>query len=99
MGGPTFPVIFAATCVALAINAIIPDHPFVFIEAGVLGGALMSLFRTPLMVVLLTSFFLGADTELVALVVISVVTVVALLPIVEGRAKAAQASRQRRARA
>jgi H+/Cl- antiporter ClcA len=99
MGGPTFPVIFAATCVALAINVIIPEHPFVFIEAGVLGGALMALFRTPLMVVLLTSFFLGANTELVTLVVISVVTVVALLPIVEGRAKAAQASRQRRATA
>jgi H+/Cl- antiporter ClcA len=95
MGGPTFPVIFAATCVALAANMLLPDLPFVFIEAGVLGGALMALVRAPLMVVLLTSFFLGADTDLMALIVISVVTVVAVLPIVEGRLQAAKARRTR----
>ena len=94
MGGPTFPVIFAATCVALAIGLVFPEYPFAFVEAGVLAGALMTLFRTPLMVCLLTAFFLGATTDLLALIVISVVTVVALMPIVEARLKAAQARRQ-----
>ncbi|MGD8683274.1 MAG: chloride channel protein, partial [Chloroflexota bacterium] len=31
LGGPTFPLIFAATCVALAINILLPELPFVFI--------------------------------------------------------------------
>lgn len=94
LGGPTFPLIFSATCVALAANAVLPGMPFVFIEAGILAGALMALFRTPLMVILLTSFFLGADVELVALIAVSVVTVIVVLPIVEARLKAAQARRQ-----
>lgn len=94
LGGPTFPLIFAATCVALAISSLLPDLPFVFIEAGVLAGALMALFRTPLMVVLLTGFFLGADEQLFALIVVSVVTVVALLPVVQGAIEAARARRQ-----
>ena len=93
LGGPTFPVIFAATCVALASNIVFPEQPFVFIEAGVLAGALMTLFRTPLMVILLTAFFLGAGADVVALIVISVVTVIVVLPVVEARLKAAQARR------
>jgi H+/Cl- antiporter ClcA len=94
LGGPTFPLIFAATCVALAINILLPELPFVFIEAGVLAGALTALFRTPLMVVLLTGFFLGADEQLFALIVISVVTVVVLLPVVQGAIAAAQTRRR-----
>ena len=89
MGGPTFPVIFSATCVALAANILLPGLPLVYIEAGILAGALMTLFRTPLMVILLTAFFLGADAELVALITVSVVTVIAVLPVVESRLKAA----------
>lgn len=96
MGGPTFPVIFAATCVALAVDTVLPDIGFVIIEAGVLAGALMTLFRTPLMVILLTGFFLGANADLLALIVISVVVVVALLPVVQA---ALQRARVRRARA
>lgn len=94
LGGPTFPLIFAATCVALAISIQLPQLPFVFIEAGVLAGALMALFRTPLMVVLLTGFFLGANEQLFALIVVSVVTVVALLPVVQRSIETARTRRQ-----
>jgi H+/Cl- antiporter ClcA len=94
LGGPTFPVIFAATSVALAVVTVLPELPFVVVEAGILAGALMALFRTPLMVVLLTSFFLGANTDLVALIVISVVTVTVIMPFVEARLQAAQARRR-----
>jgi H+/Cl- antiporter ClcA len=97
LGGPTFPLIFAATCVALAVNVLLPELPFVFIEAGVLAGALMALFRTPLMVVLLTGFFLGANEQLFALIVVSVVTVVALLPVVERAIATARTRRRQRA--
>ena len=93
LGGPTFPIIFAATCIALAIDQIVPAVPFVLVEAGVLAGALMTMFRTPLMVVLLTSFFLGANTELVAMIVAAVVMVVVLLPFVESGIASARAKR------
>lgn len=94
MGGPTFPVIFAATSVALAIDSVLPDVGLVFIEAGVLAGALMTLFRTPLMVILLTGFFLSANTDLMTLIVISVVTVVALLPVVQASMERTSARRR-----
>jgi len=93
LGGPTFPVIFAATTLALAVNELVPHLPFVLVEAGVLAGALMAMFRTPLMVVLLTSFFLAANTELAAMIVAAVVTIVIILPIVEERLMHLQARR------
>lgn len=88
LGGPIFPAIFAATSVSLAFSLVLTDLPFVLIEAGVLAGTLTAMFRTPLMVVLLTAFFLGANTELVAMIVAAVVTVSMFMPIVERQLRA-----------
>lgn len=83
LGGPTFPVIFASTCVALAISLVFPGiRPDVLI-GGVMAGFLMVLFRAPLMVILLTTVMLQADPELVALIVLAVATVMVVQPAVE----------------
>ena len=72
LGGPTFPVLFASVCVALAISALFPGVPVSLLVAGIVAGALFVLFRAPLMVVLLTSFMLGAPVPLEGLIVLSV---------------------------
>ncbi len=74
LGGPTFPVLFAAVCVALAINALFPAFPVTLLVAGIMAGALFVLFRAPLMVVLLTSFMLDAPIPLQGLIVLAVGT-------------------------
>ena len=63
LGGPTFPLIFASMSVALALNIVFPGVPVAILVAGIMTGAVYVLFRTPLMVVLLTGFMLddGAD--------------------------------------
>ena len=74
LGGPTFPVLFAAVCVAFAINALFPTIPVTLLVAGLAAGALFVLFRAPLMVVLLTSFMLDAPIPLQGFVVLAVGT-------------------------
>jgi H+/Cl- antiporter ClcA len=74
LGGPTFPVLFASVCVALAINALFPAFPVTLMVAGIAAGALFVLFRSPLMVVLLTSFMLDAPVPLQGLIVLAVAT-------------------------
>ena len=54
LGGPTFPLIFASVSVALALNLVFPGVPIAILVAGIMTGAVYALFRTPLMVVLLT---------------------------------------------
>jgi H+/Cl- antiporter ClcA len=83
LGGPTFPVIFASTSVALALNLAIPSEPVAILVAGIMAGAVYALFRTPLMVVLLTSFMLDAGTQVLALIVLAVATVMIVLPALE----------------
>ncbi len=61
LGGPTFPLIFASTSVALALNLVFPGMPVTILVAGIMTGAIYPLFRTPLMVVLLTGFMLAAE--------------------------------------
>jgi H+/Cl- antiporter ClcA len=93
LGGPTFPLIFASTSVALALNLVFPGMPVAILVAGVMSGAVYALFRTPLMVVLLTSFMLDADATLIALIVLAVATVMIALPVVQQRMSARQARR------
>ena len=92
LGGPTFPLIFASTSVALALNLVFPSMPVAILVAGIMTGAVYALFRTPLMVVLLTSFMLDAGTTLTALIVLAVSTVMIAVP----RAQRRMATRQER---
>jgi H+/Cl- antiporter ClcA len=80
LGGPTFPLIFASTSVALALNLAFPGVPIAIFVAGIMTGAVYVLFRTPLMVVLLTGFMLDEGTTMVALIVLAVATVMIVMP-------------------
>lgn len=93
LGGPTFPLIFASTSVALALNLVFPGMPVAILVAGIMSGAVYALFRTPLMVVLLTSFMLAANATLIALIVLAVATVMIVLPLAQRRMSVRQATR------
>ncbi len=80
LGGPTFPLIFASVSVALALNIVFPGVPVAIFVAGIMTGAVYALFRTPLMVVLLTGFMLDEGTTMVALIVLAVATVMIVTP-------------------
>jgi len=85
LGGPTFPLVFASTAVALALNLAFPGVPLTIFVAGVMTGAVFALFRTPLMVVLLTGFMLAADATLLALIVVALATVMIVMPPLQRR--------------
>ena len=91
LGGPTFPLIFASTSVALALNLVFSGMPITILVAGIMAGAVYALFRTPLMVVLLTAFMLDASTTLIALIVLAVSTVMIAMPRAQRRIAARQA--------
>jgi H+/Cl- antiporter ClcA len=91
LGGPTFPLIFASVSVALALNLVFTGMPIAILVAGVMSGAVYALFRTPLMVVLLTAFMLDATPDLIALIVLAVATVMIALPPLQRRIAARQA--------
>jgi len=82
LGGPTFPAIFASVCVALAISLLLPTLPVTVVIGGVMAGFLTVLFRAPFMVILLTVVMLQASTELTALIVLAVATVMIAQPYV-----------------
>jgi len=80
LGGPTFPLVFASVSVALALNLVFTSMPIAILVAGIMSGAVYALFRTPLMVVLLTAFMLDASPDLIALIVLAVATVMIAAP-------------------
>jgi H+/Cl- antiporter ClcA len=82
LGGPTFPAIFAAVCVALAISQLAPGIPVEVIIGGITGGFLLVLFRAPLLVVLLVATMLQARLDLIALILLGVAVVLVVLPYV-----------------
>ena len=92
LGGPTFPLVFASVSVALALNLVFPGVPVTIFVAGIMTGAVYLLFRTPLMVVLLTGFMLAANATLVALIVLSLATVMIAAPPLQRRMAARQAA-------
>jgi H+/Cl- antiporter ClcA len=94
LGGPTFPLIFASVSVALALNLVFPGVPVAIFVAGVMTGAVYALFRTPLMVVLLTGFMLDAGPTMVALIVLAIATVMIVTPPLQERLAARRAGRQ-----
>ena len=91
LGGPTFPLIFASTSVALALNLAFPGVPVAILVAGIMTGAVYVLFRTPLMVVLLTGFMLDAGPTMMALIVLAIATVMIVTPPLQKRIAARQA--------
>jgi len=99
LGGPTFPLIFASTCVALALNLAFPGVPVAIFVAGVMAGAVYVLFRTPLMVVLLTGFMLDEGATMMALIVIAIATVMIVTPPLQKRLAARQAAKNESAAA
>ena len=66
--------------VALALNIVFPGVPVAILVAGIMTGAVYVLFRTPLMVVLLTGFMLDEGTTMVALIVLAIATVMIVTP-------------------
>ena len=94
LGGPTFPLIFASTSVALALNLAFPSVPVAIFVAGIMAGAVYALFRTPLMVVLLTGFMLDEGATMMALIVLAIATVMIVTPPLQKRIAARQAARQ-----
>ena len=91
LGGPTFPLVFASTSVALALNLAFPGVPVAIFVAGIMAGAVYVLFRTPLMVVLLTGFMLDEGATMMALIVLAIATVMIVTPPLQKRIAARQA--------
>jgi len=93
LGGPTFPLIFASTSAALALNQVFTGIPITILVAGIMASAVYVLFRTPLMVVLLTAFMLDATPDLTALIILSVATAMIVTPHLMRLVAARQAKR------
>ncbi len=83
VGGPVFPVIFAAVCVAEALSLLFPGVGFDVLVAATMAGTLMVMFRAPLMVTLLTSVMVGSGPALLALLVLAVVVVMLVQPAID----------------
>ena len=67
--------------------------PVAILVAGIMTGAVYVLFRTPLMVVLLTGFMLDAGPTMVALIVLAIATVMIVTPPLQKLIAARQARR------
>jgi H+/Cl- antiporter ClcA len=80
LGGPTFPAIFASTCVALALGLLFPGIPVDVLIGGIMAGFLMVLFKAPFMVILLTAVMLQATPEMIGLIVLAVAAVMIVQP-------------------
>jgi H+/Cl- antiporter ClcA len=93
LGGPTFPAIFASTCVALAIGLVFPGVPVDVLIGGVMAGFLMVLFKAPFMVILLTAVMLQATPETIGLLVLAVAAVMIVQPYLLAAVAARQSAR------
>ncbi len=96
LGGPTFPAIFASTCVALAIGLVFPGIPPDVLIGGIMAGFLMVLFKAPFMVILLTAVMLQATPQMLGLIVLAVAAVMIVQPYLQAAIEARQASRSAR---
>jgi len=92
-GGPTFPGIFASVSLALALSLIFPGARVDILIGAVMAGFLTVLFKAPFMVILLTAFMLQADMDVIAVIVLSVATVLVVQPILLDVVTARQAAR------
>jgi H+/Cl- antiporter ClcA len=98
LGGPTFPAVFAAVCVAYAISLVFPGVRIDVIVGGITAGFLVVFFRAPFMVILLTAVMLAATPELTALIILAVAAAMIVQPYlvsaVQSRAAARMAGRR-----
>ncbi len=93
LGGPTFPAIFASTCVALALGLVFPEIPVDVLIGGIMAGFLMVLFKAPFMVILLTAVMLQATPETIGLIVLAVAAVMIVHPYIVAAVAGRQAGR------
>jgi H+/Cl- antiporter ClcA len=96
LGGPTFPSIFAAVCLALALSLLLPGIRSDVLMAGLMAGFLVVLFKAPFMVILLTVVMLQASPEMTALIVLAVAAVLIVQPYILAAMAARQAARASR---
>jgi H+/Cl- antiporter ClcA len=96
LGGPTFPVIFASVCVALALSLLLPGVRVDILIGGIMAGFLVVLFKAPFMVILLTVVMLQASAELTALIVLAVAAVLIVQPYIIAAITARAAARSAR---
>jgi hypothetical protein len=80
-------------CVALAIGLLFPGFRIDVVIGGVMAGFLLVLFKTPFMVILLTSVMLEAGPELIALIILAVATVMIVQPTVLAAIEVARSAR------
>jgi H+/Cl- antiporter ClcA len=92
LGGPTFPAIFAAVCVALGIGLLFPGLRIDVVVGGVMAGFLVVLFKAPFMVILLTTVMLEASPEMTALIILAVAAVMIVQPYTLAALDAARAA-------
>jgi hypothetical protein len=74
LGGPTFPAIFAATMVALAISSLVPTVPLALLITGIEVSLVTLIFRAPFASILLVVVISSANTILFGLICISAAT-------------------------
>ena len=85
--------IFASVSLALALSLIFPGARVDILIGAVMAGFLTVLFKAPFMVILLTAFMLQADMDVIAVIVLSVATVLVVQPILLDVVTARQAAR------
>ena len=92
LGGPTFPLVFASTSVRPGAQPRVPGRAGGDLRRRHHGRRrLRVLFRTPLMVVLLTGFMLDEGATMMALIVLAIATVMIVTPPLQKRIAARQA--------
>ena len=85
LGGAIFPTVFALVAFALAAALALPDglEREGVLVAGLMVGFMVVMFRTPFMVILLVSFMLEANVDLLTLIVLAVAAVLIVNPVLQ----------------
>jgi H+/Cl- antiporter ClcA len=74
MGGPTFPAMFAATMIAMALYLLFPGVPLPLLVACAQAGVVALVLKAPLTAILLVSVVSVANTYLLGLIAVSAAT-------------------------
>ena len=74
LGGPTFPTLFSATMVALALSLIFPTIPVSILVLCIESAAVALLLNSPLTAILLVAVVDTADPYMIALMCLSTAT-------------------------
>ena len=74
LGGPTFPTLFAATMVAMALSLLFPAIPVAILVLCIESAAVALLLNAPLTAILLVAVVGTADPFMIALMCLSTTT-------------------------